>query len=186
VTRLAALLALIVALAPGTVEATGRGDRGPDVAEIQTILHDFGYTVKVDGIYGRQTERAVRSWQRSNGLTVDGVVGPITVASLRGASRLRNAQQVTATVPPPLPEHYDIWLRLAVCESGSRWDYNGSSGYDGGLQFSPRTWTAMGGGEFAPYAWQASMVEQMVVAERTLDAQGWGAWPTCARRLGLR
>jgi uncharacterized ferritin-like protein (DUF455 family) len=52
--------------------------------------------------------------------------------------------------------------------------------------FSPRTWTAMGGGEFATYAWQASMLEQMVVAERTLDAQGWGAWPTCARKLGLR
>jgi hypothetical protein len=95
-------------------------------------------------------------------------------------------QQIALTVPPPPPEHYDIWLRLAVCESGSRWDYNGSSGYDGGLQFSPRTWTAMGGGEFAPYAWQASMIEQMVVAERTLDAQGWGAWPTCARKLGLR
>jgi hypothetical protein len=35
VDRLAALLALVVALAPGTVEATGRGDRGPDVVEVQ-------------------------------------------------------------------------------------------------------------------------------------------------------
>jgi hypothetical protein len=97
--------------------------------------------------------------------------------------------QVTDTVPPPprpLPEHYDIWLRLAVCESGSRWAYNGGSGYDGGLQFSPRSWTAMGGGEFAQYAWQATPIEQMIVAERLLDEQGWRAWPTCSRKLGLR
>ena len=45
----------------------------------------------------------------------------------------------------------------------------------------PTTWTAMGGSEFATYAWQA-----MIVAERTLDVQGWGAWPTCARKVGLR
>jgi hypothetical protein len=25
-----------------------------------------------------------------------------------------------------------------------------------------------------------------LLAERTLDAQGWGAWPTCSRKLGLR
>jgi hypothetical protein len=187
-TRLATLLAfVVVALASGTVEATGRGDRGPDVVEIQTILHGYGYSVVVDGIYGKQTERAVRAWQRSNGLVVDGVAGPVTTSSLRQAVRIGNAHTVGAPADPSSAiEHYDIWVRLAVCESGSRWDYNGSSGYDGGLQFSPRTWTAMGGGEFAPYAWQASMLEQMVVAERTLDAQGWGAWPTCARKLGLR
>jgi hypothetical protein len=93
-TRLAALLAFVVALAPGTVEATGRGDRGPDVVEIQTILASLSYTVKVDGIYGKQTERAVRAWQRSNGLVVDGVVGRITLSSLRQATRVGNQHSV--------------------------------------------------------------------------------------------
>jgi hypothetical protein len=101
------------------------------------------------------------------------------------ADRLER-QQVTPVVPPPLPEHFDIWIRLAECESGSRWDYNGSSGYDGGLQFSPRSWRAVGGTEFAEYAWQAEAIVQMYVAERLLAIQGWGAWPTCARKLGLR
>jgi len=106
------------------------------------------------------------------------------------ADRLER-MQVTDTVPPPpkpqpLPEHYAIWLRLAVCESGSRWDYNGGSGYDGGLQFSPTSWRAMGGREFAEYAWQATPIQQMFVAERLLDEQGWRAWPTCSRKLGLR
>jgi hypothetical protein len=99
-TRLATLLAFVVALAPGTVEATGRGDRGPDVVEIQTILHDFGYTVAVDGVYGKQTERAVKAWQRSNGLAVDGIVGPLTIASLRGATRVGNAHTVGAPADP--------------------------------------------------------------------------------------
>jgi len=61
-----------------------------------------------------------------------------TLASLRGAVRVGNARQVTAVVPPPAPEHYAQWVRLAECESGSRWSYNGGSGYDGGLQFSRR------------------------------------------------
>jgi hypothetical protein len=172
----------------GPVFAVERGDRGSEVSEVQTILASFHYSVTVDGVYGPATERAVRSWQTSNGLQVDGIAGPATIASLRSAVRRSNATQVTATLPPPAPapEHYDQWVRLAVCESGSRWSYNGGSGFDGGLQFSPGTWTAMGGGEFAQYAWGASAVEQMIVAERVLDAQGWRAWPTCSRRLGLR
>jgi hypothetical protein len=62
---------------------------------------------------------------------------------------------------------------------------NTGNGYYGGVQFSPSTWRAFGGGEFAPNAHQASRAEQIVVAERTLAEQGWGAWPACSRRLGL-
>ncbi len=77
------------------------------------------------------------------------------------------------------------WDRLAECESGGRWDINTGNGYYGGVQFSPSTWRAFGGGEFAPSAHQASRAEQIVVAERTLAEQGWGAWPACSRKLGL-
>ena len=183
---LAAAFLVIVSFAlPIPTYAAERGDRGAEVTEIQTILKSFGYTLRVDGIYGAQTERVVRAWQKANGLLVDGIAGPATMKTLEKASRLNNAQQVATPPPPPVP-HYDQWLRLAVCESGSRWDYNGSSGYDGGLQFAPSTWRAMGGREFADYAWGATPLEQMIVAERTLDASGWGAWPACSRKLGLR
>ncbi|HXV93829.1 MAG TPA: transglycosylase family protein [Pseudonocardia sp.] len=77
------------------------------------------------------------------------------------------------------------WDRLAECESGGRWDIDTGNGYHGGLQFSPRTWTAFGGGEFAPVAHQASREQQIVVAERVLAGQGWRAWPACSRKLGL-
>ena len=79
-----------------------------------------------------------------------------------------------------------VWDQLAQCESGQDWSYNGSSGYDGGLQFLPATWRAYGGGEYAQYAYQASREAQIDIAERVLDDVGWGAWPACSRKLGLR
>lgn len=77
------------------------------------------------------------------------------------------------------------WDRLANCESGGNWAINTGNGYHGGLQFSPSTWRAYGGGEFAPFAYQATREQQIAVAERTLAGQGWGAWPACSSKLGL-
>jgi resuscitation-promoting factor RpfA len=75
------------------------------------------------------------------------------------------------------------WDRLAECESGGNWSTNTGNGYSGGLQFSPQTWRAFGG-KGAPH--QASREEQIAVAERTLAAQGWNAWPSCSRKTGVR
>ncbi|WP_018297618.1 resuscitation-promoting factor Rpf1 domain-containing protein [Corynebacterium lubricantis] len=77
------------------------------------------------------------------------------------------------------------WDRLAQCESGGNWAINTGNGYHGGLQFSASTWQAYGGGEFAPYAYQATREQQIYVAEKTLAGQGWGAWPACSAKLGL-
>ena len=55
------------------------GSRGPAVAEVQRMLG-----IVADGVFGRQTRRAVRSFQAAHGLEVDGVVGPITRGALRG------------------------------------------------------------------------------------------------------
>lgn len=96
------LLACLVAFVPSHAGAdVQRGSSGASVTEIQTILKGYGYSIVVDGQFGPQTEKAVRSWQRSNGLTVDGIVGPATLATLRSAGRIGNATQVTPTVPPP-------------------------------------------------------------------------------------
>ncbi|MGO3363617.1 MAG: resuscitation-promoting factor Rpf1 domain-containing protein [Corynebacterium sp.] len=77
------------------------------------------------------------------------------------------------------------WDRLAECESGGDWSINTGNGYQGGLQFSGQTWNGHGGQEFASTADQASREEQIVVAERILESQGWGAWPSCSSQLGL-
>ncbi|MDN5857072.1 MAG: LysM peptidoglycan-binding domain-containing protein [Pseudonocardia sp.] len=73
------------------------------------------------------------------------------------------------------------WDRLAQCESGGRWNINTGNGYSGGLQFSPSTWRAFGG---TGAAHNASRAEQIAVAERVLAVQGWGAWPSCSKKIG--
>jgi hypothetical protein len=76
-----------------------------------------------------------------------------------------------------------VWDRVAECESNGNWSINTGNGYYGGLQFSLQSWEAAGG-DGMPH--HASRAEQIRVAENLLDMQGWGAWPTCSRQLGLR
>ena len=60
-----------------------QGDSGTDVRTIQDKLKRWGYyDGQVDGIFGAQTADAVRYFQRTNGLTADGVVGPATLKAL--------------------------------------------------------------------------------------------------------
>ncbi|MDT5153731.1 MAG: resuscitation-promoting factor RpfA [Mycobacterium sp.] len=75
------------------------------------------------------------------------------------------------------------WDRVAGCESSGNWAINTGNGYQGGLQFSPSTWSGHGGGEYAPAANLASKDEQIAVAERVLASQGRGAWPVCGHGL---
>jgi resuscitation-promoting factor RpfA len=77
------------------------------------------------------------------------------------------------------------WNRLARCESSGRWHIHTGNGYYGGLQFAPSTWRAYGGRKFARSAHRARRVEQVIIAQRVLHGQGWGAWPACSRRLNL-
>ena len=79
----------------------------------------------------------------------------------------------------------DTWDRLANCESGGNWHINTGNGYYGGVQFSDGTWDAYGGERFASRADLATKAEQIVIAEKLLDAGGWGSWPACSSRLGL-
>jgi uncharacterized protein YabE (DUF348 family) len=79
-----------------------------------------------------------------------------------------------------------VWDRLAQCESGGNWAINTGNGYYGGLQFDLSTWRAYGGTEYAAYPHQATREQQIAVATRVRDDRGgYGAWPSCARQLGL-
>ncbi|MEW5940432.1 MAG: peptidoglycan-binding protein [Chloroflexota bacterium] len=61
-----------------------QGASGDGVRAIQTLLHDkFGETdVAIDGIFGPITAEAVRNFQQTYGLTVNGIVGPETWQAL--------------------------------------------------------------------------------------------------------
>lgn len=83
--RLAALLLILLFILPIAASAASAsyGSRGDDVKKIQQALKKWGYyNGAVDGIFGSATLAAVKSFQRKNGLTVDGIVGPKTAAAL--------------------------------------------------------------------------------------------------------
>jgi hypothetical protein len=69
----------------------GKGDRGSDVMTLQRVLAMKGYRVSVDGIFGRQTKRTVKRFQRHRGLRPDGRVGPFTTRGLAATWRARTA-----------------------------------------------------------------------------------------------
>jgi N-acetylmuramoyl-L-alanine amidase len=75
------------------------GSSGQEVIDIQDKLYKWGYyNAIVDGDYGYETYRAVRSFQAKNGLLVDGIAGPETLAALglpTGATRPVNRAGVS-------------------------------------------------------------------------------------------
>lgn len=72
----------------------GIGNSGSDVRYLQENLNKAGYNLSVDGIFGSLTLNAVKDFQKSNGLTVDGLAGPKTFAAL-------NAKVTAAVTPAP-------------------------------------------------------------------------------------
>lgn len=66
------------------------GSKGAVVKQIQKVVGCYP-----DGIWGRLTTESVKAWQRENGLTPDGVVGPATIAKLMMSAKWTGAKQQT-------------------------------------------------------------------------------------------
>ena len=78
----------------------------------------------------------------------------------------------------------DVWASLAQCESGGNPSIVSSNGlYHGLYQFSVGTWQSLGG---AGLPSQASAAEQTRLAQALQARSGWGQWPHCSSKLGLR
>ena len=95
----------------------------------------------------------------------------------------KDAADETQGTSAPAVASGGVWDRIAKCESGGNWSINTGNGYYGGLQFSPSTWRANGGSGM-PH--KASRAQQIAVAKKIQKSQGWGAWPGCTAKLGLR
>jgi len=59
-----------------------RGSSGPWVKHLQDLLNKHGAQMAADGQFGPHTHNVVRFFQGANGLTTDGIVGPLTWAKL--------------------------------------------------------------------------------------------------------
>jgi peptidoglycan hydrolase-like protein with peptidoglycan-binding domain len=135
-----------------------------------------------DGVYGRRTRAAVRRFQRRHDLTVDGVIGPETLAEL-GISTQTGADDPPAEPAPasgasaPSGSASATLERIAQCESGGNPRAISADGqYRGKYQFDRATWERLGGtGDPA----EATEAEQDRLAAKLLAERGTSPWPSC-------
>lgn len=84
--------ALFAAGTPPKPATLRRGDKGPEVAQLQEVLIRLGHLSQrargsAIGMFGPATEKAIKSFQASAGVVVDGVAGPQTRAALEAAQK---------------------------------------------------------------------------------------------------
>lgn len=106
---------------------------------------------------------------------------PSTVVA-RPAPQRAQKPAVRAAQPQPAVAG-DVWTRLAQCESGGNPRANTGNGFYGLLQFSLATWRSVGGSGLPS---DAPADEQITRAKVLQARSGWGQWPACSRKLGLR
>ncbi len=114
---------------------------------------------------------------------------PLLKAGVVAAAAVTGPLAITGTAvaaPSVSPESNATWDRLAMCESTQNWDADTGNGFKGGLQFTDSTWSEFGGERFASAPDEASREQQIRVAKKVQDEQGWNAWPTCSEKLGLQ
>jgi peptidoglycan hydrolase-like protein with peptidoglycan-binding domain len=168
--RAALIVAVLVcALTAGAATAAAAqvlkvGSRGPAVSALQEELG-----IPSDGIFGKQTKRAVKRFQRSEGLEVDGIAGPATLSALGLADAARSSKGTSVS---------SILESIAQCESGGDPTAVSPSGqYRGKYQFSRETWKSLGGkGDPA----KASERRQDRLAAKLYARAGTSPWPNCA------
>jgi resuscitation-promoting factor RpfB len=166
---LCASLICIVSLRPDdAVEATrGRASVATVTALAETEAVIFEKTALLEARAHRQ--RDVIVWKKT-----------IQENELKRIAAQR-AQRKRVSSPPV--NMGNVWDRLAQCESGGNWAINTGNGYYGGLQFSLSSWRAVGG---TGYPHEHSRETQIAMGERLRASGGWGHWPACSRKLGLR
>ena len=94
------------------------GDRGPEVKHLQELLNRHlkpSPKLVSDGAFGRKTEAAVRLYQASVGLGIDGVAGPRTFNALEKGLRVLSAP---VSIPANFPDA--PWMAFAIKEIGQR------------------------------------------------------------------
>src|SRR6185503_4919074 len=101
------------------------GSQGDLVVQVQRALH-----VDVDGIFGVQTDAAVRSWQQSRGLDVDGIVGLVTWGSLF-PGQTHGASAGAAVGGSNIPAAAQAQVEKTVEQAGSQLAAQGNAGYSG-------------------------------------------------------
>ncbi len=80
-----------------TYNQVSYGSQGSDVKKLQELLNKNGANLNVDGIFGNQTQQAVKNYQKANNLAVDGIVGNNTWGALTKVSTPAAATPTTGS-----------------------------------------------------------------------------------------
>mgnify|MGYP000843717272 CR=1 FL=1 len=106
-----------------------------------------------------------------------------TVRRTAAALAVGGAVAATMSVPAANAADSATWDALAQCESGGNWSINTGNGFYGMYQFTLETWQSLGG---TGYPHEADAATQTAMAKKLQAQAGWGQWPGCADKLGLR
>lgn len=139
-----------------------KGAKGPTVVEAQGLLIRAGYSLPkhgADGRYGAETEAAVKAFQRDNGLTADGIVGPKTWAALDQTAQPKPSSRPTLRRGNRGNAVVDVQLALRDCGFDLEPDgifgsitqecvktFQGTRGLKADGVVGPMTWAALLGG----------------------------------------
>ena len=167
-----AVLALAFCAAPDAhAGALKKGAKGPRVAFVQKVLGQ-----DVDRIFGKQTKRAVKRFQRRHGLTADGIVGPATWAALKRArgTSSRSGRSSRASV-------HSLQRALGVAADGvfgpgtlrAVKRFQRSKGLTADGVVGPATWAALG----------RPGVTKVLKRRRGATRSGGGGLPIAVRRV---
>lgn len=158
------------------------GDSGETVEKVQNMLSKLGYmnSGSSTGYYGEATENAVKSFQRTNGLSVDGSVGAMTMTKLTS----NDAKKAPANTGSSSGGGSTTTPTRGATGGGS--SSGGSSG-SGGSSTVPNTGSASGGAASliavaksklgCPYVWGAK-------GPSSFDCSGFVYW--CLNQVGVR
>lgn len=97
------------------------------------------------------------------------------------ASRDAVRARPPAAAAPAAPD--DVWAKLRRCEAGGDYTRNSGNGYYGAYQFAAATWRSLG---YPGLPHQAPPAVQDEAARKLQRRSGWGQWPACSRRIGVR
>jgi peptidoglycan hydrolase-like protein with peptidoglycan-binding domain len=154
---------------------TGGAQAAPAAEKVSVEDIQRALGVRADGVLGPKTRRAIKRFQRKNGLAVTGVADEATLVAL---GVMEPEDRSLAEAPEDEDDPATVLAKIAECESGG--DITAISPdrrYRGKYQFSRATWKALGGtGDPA----KADEATQDAMALKLYEERGTAPWPNCA------
>ncbi len=112
------------------------GSRGEAVTSLQKALIQLGYlSGKADGVFGNQTERAVRAFQSASGLTSDGLAGKKTQNALLAAATAKGSTGTAAETGTQQNGQTDSGKQTETASGSSTSESSASAGAASGSLF---------------------------------------------------